>query len=132
MKKHHAVPTVANKIPPSAGPMMRAPLNIIELTAMAFGKSSRPTISTTNACRAGPSKALITPVTAASSTICHTCTIPVKVSAARMNASTMDAACVMTSRLRLFTRSTTTPPHGEISSDGIAAANPTTPNINSE
>ena len=40
--------------------------------------------------------------------------------------------CVMTSKLRLFTRSTTTPPHGEISSDGIAAANPTRPSINSE
>ena len=112
--------------------MTRAPLNIIELMAMALGKSSRPTISTTKACRAGPSNALTTPVSAASTMISQTCTSPVKVNAARMKASSMAEACVMTSRLRLLTRSTTTPPHGEINSDGIAAANPTRPSINSE
>jgi hypothetical protein len=132
MKKHQAVPTVTNSIPPSAGPMTRAPLNIIELRAMALGRSSRPTISTTNDWRAGPSKALTRPRSAASITISHTCTIPANVSTARMKASTMAEACVTTIRLRLLTRSTTTPAHGETSSAGIAAANPTMPSINSE
>ena len=40
---------------------MRAPLNIDELSAMAFIRSSRSTICTRNACRTGMSKALTTP-----------------------------------------------------------------------
>ena len=37
--------------------MTRATLNALELRAMAFIRSSRPTISLTSACRAGTSKA---------------------------------------------------------------------------
>ena len=40
-----------------AGPTARAPLKIIELSAIALGKSSHPTISTTKAWRPGMSKA---------------------------------------------------------------------------
>ena len=48
--------------PPIDGPMIRLPLTIDEFKAIAFGRSPRSsTISTTNACRAGVSKALITP-----------------------------------------------------------------------
>ena len=44
------------------GPRSRAPLTIEELRAMALGRSARSsTISTTKACRAGMSNALITP-----------------------------------------------------------------------
>ena len=52
-------------MPAIAGPTMRAPLNIDEFSAMAFIRSSRPTISTMNACRAGISNALTTPSNAA-------------------------------------------------------------------
>ena len=54
--------------PPMDGPMMRLPFTIDEFSAMAFGRSARSsTISTTNAWRAGVSKALMTPCT-----ICRT------------------------------------------------------------
>ena len=57
-----------------AGPMMRAPLNMDEFSAMAFIRSSLPTMSTRKACRAGMSKAFTTPSKAASTKMCHTCT----------------------------------------------------------
>ena len=47
--------------PASAGPTMRAVLNVAELMATALGRSSRPTISTTNAWRVGMSTALLKP-----------------------------------------------------------------------
>ncbi len=48
MKKHQPAPTNANTMPAIVGPRMRAVLNIAELSAIAFIKSSRPTISITN------------------------------------------------------------------------------------
>ena len=47
--KAAATPTSPIVRPATAGPMIRAPLNIAELSATAFGMSSRPTISTANA-----------------------------------------------------------------------------------
>ena len=62
MAKHHPSPTAAMSTPAIDGPSRRAPLTIDELSAMALGRSSRSsTISTTNACRAGMSKALMSP-----------------------------------------------------------------------
>ncbi len=115
-----------------AGPTMRALLKVMEFSAMALGRSSLPTISTANACRAGPSKALTTPMQAARTTMCHTSTTSVKVRPARTKASVMAMDWVTTSKLRLDTWSTTTPAHGETMSTGIADANPTTPRASSE
>src|ERR1043165_4448972 len=59
--------------PPIDGPMMRVPLTIDELRAIAFGRSRRSsTISLTNACRAGVSNELMTPCTTCSQMICFT------------------------------------------------------------
>src|SRR5438309_8705717 len=69
-----------------AGPTIRAPLNIEEFSAIAFIKSSLPTMSTRNAWRAGMSNALTTPSRADSTKMCHTCTLSVSVSPARINA----------------------------------------------
>ena len=63
---------------------------------MALMRSSRPTMSTTNACRVGMSKALTTPRSAASTKTCHTWTRPVSVRAARTKARSMAAVCVAT------------------------------------
>ena len=41
--KHHCSPNFANACPASAGPIVTAALNWIELSAMAFGMSSRLT-----------------------------------------------------------------------------------------
>ncbi len=49
-------------MPPMAGPATRLALTIEELSAIALGRSARSSIMvTTNACRAGVSKALMTP-----------------------------------------------------------------------
>jgi hypothetical protein len=42
--KHQPDPNAAIRMPASAGPKMRAVLNRLELSAIAFGSSSRPTI----------------------------------------------------------------------------------------
>ncbi len=129
--KHQAAPTAARSRPPSPGPITRALLNISEFRAIAFGRSSRPTMSTTKACRAGASKALTNPSPAARRMICHTRTTPVNVSTARMNASSIAPLWVIISSQRLGTRSTTTPPHGVTNSDGMAEAKPTMPSMRS-
>ena len=59
------MPITLIRTPAMAGPITRAPLKIIELSAIALGKSSRPTISTTKVWRAGMSKAVTRPLTAA-------------------------------------------------------------------
>ena len=41
--KHQPTPTTAIRTPPSAGPTARAALKRLELSAIAFGSSSRPT-----------------------------------------------------------------------------------------
>ncbi len=98
-------------IPPTAGPAATAALNIVEFRAIAFVKSSRPTISITKDCRAGTSKAFTTPSENARTMICQGATTRVKVSADRMKASAMLSPCVTTRRLRLGTRSAMTPPY---------------------
>ena len=91
--------------------MTRAPLNMEEFSAIAFIRSSLPTMSTRNDCRPGISKALTTPSSAASTNTCQTCTRCVSVSAARTKASSIDATWVaMTMCLRLL-RSATIPPN---------------------
>jgi hypothetical protein len=73
--KHTPSPAAAMRSPATAGPTNRAPLTIDELSAIAFGRSSRSSIiSTRNACLAGMSKALTTPRKRESATICQTAT----------------------------------------------------------
>ena len=58
-------PTAPMTRPATAGPMIRAPLNIAELSATALPMSSRPTISTANAWRTGMSIEFTVPMTSA-------------------------------------------------------------------
>jgi hypothetical protein len=64
--KQAVTPTAAMVSPASAGPVRRAVFITIELSAMAFGTSSGPTISLMKACRVGLSSAVAVPSTAAS------------------------------------------------------------------
>ena len=73
---------------------MRAPFTMAELSAMALIKSCWPTISTTNACRAGMSKAFTRPRHEATTMISHTLMWPSRVSAERTNANNMAEVCV--------------------------------------
>ena len=80
MKKAGAMPTPAMSRPAAPGPSSRAKLNDAEFSPTALGMSSLPTISETNACRAGLSAAVITPNTNASRYIRYRCIEPVAVS----------------------------------------------------
>ena len=64
--KAAVTPTAAMTRPATAGPMIRALLNIAEFRATALPMSSRPTISTANDWRTGMSTALTVPMTSAS------------------------------------------------------------------
>src|ERR1022692_1161093 len=109
----------ATRMPATAGPITREALNIEEFRAMALIRSSRPTISTKNDCRAGISKAFTTPSSADRTKICQTCTPPVSVRTAKMNASSMAEIWVpITTRWRRK-RSATMPPSGDIRNTGI-------------
>ncbi len=70
------MPITPIKMPAIAGPKTRAPLNSDEFSAMAFIRSSLPTISTTKLCRVGMSKASVIPSSNASSAICQMRTTP--------------------------------------------------------
>ncbi len=72
IKKQTPSPTVASKIPATAGPTERATLTITELRLTALRTCSGPTISDMNDCRAGFSKALLKPSSAASTPISQT------------------------------------------------------------
>src|SRR6266487_698944 len=102
-------PATPIKTPATAGPTIRAALNMDELSAIAFMRSSLPTSSTMNAWRAGMSNALTTPKNTASAMTCHVVTLPVHTSTASASASSICKACVHTMSWRLSTRSTTTP-----------------------
>ncbi len=63
--KHDATPTAPITTPASAGPAIRARLTRLELSATAFGSSSRPTIWKVSDCLAGASSTRTDPMPAA-------------------------------------------------------------------
>ena len=109
-RKQTPVPTVAIRIPATAGPIVRATFTRTELRLTAFLRFSGPIISSMNDCRAGFSNALFKPSSSASTPISHSSTAPVTVSTPRISACTPIAACSITISLRLSTRSAITPP----------------------
>jgi hypothetical protein len=60
-KKAGAIPTAAISPPAAAGPSTRAVLKLALFRPTALATRSGPTISLTNDCRAGMSKAVATP-----------------------------------------------------------------------
>ena len=65
MKKAHGMPNAAIAAAASAGPLARAMLNVIELSAIAEPRSRRETSDETIACCAGAENALTTPSSSA-------------------------------------------------------------------
>ena len=124
------VPNAAIDRPATAGPTIRAALKIAELSATAFVTSSRPTISTENACRVGMSMAFVKPSRSASTKMCHTCTVLVAVSTASTNASVIADACVTISVRRFGRWSATRPPNRPNTSTGVNCAAATSPSAN--
>ena len=64
--KHQPSPTVAIRMPATAGPTARAALTRVELRLTALRRSFEPTISSTKDWREGFSKQLLRPSTTAS------------------------------------------------------------------
>ena len=92
-----------------AGPTTRAALNRLELSATAFGSSSRPTISKVSAWRAGASSTSTVPRSAASSSTSQVVMTPASVRAASTPAITIEMTCVQITVRRASRRSTITP-----------------------
>ncbi len=109
-RKHHPSPTLAIISPATAGPSVRATLTSTELRLTALRRCSEPTISSMNDCRAGFSKALLTPSSSASTPICHTWMEWVSVRMPRISAWIPIALWSATIVRRLSTRSAITPP----------------------
>ena len=108
--------------------MMRALLNNDEFSAIAFGRSARPTICTMKDWRAGMSKAFTTPSSPARTRTCDTWTVPDNVIAARAKASSIMTACVPTMMRWRRQRSAAKPPTGARRNTGNCPMKPTSPN----
>ena len=96
------------------------------LSDTAFISSWRLVISTMNDCRAGMSKAIARPPSAASARMCHGRICPLQVKAANTKASSIMAVWVKQTTVRLGCRSATEPPQTE-SSNGKDPAAATVP-----
>src|SRR5712692_8853492 len=99
-KKHQPSPIHAIANPATAGPTTRAPLKIEEFNAIAFGKSSFPTICTKNACRIGTSNAFTIPTRNAMKMTSQSRIKCVSVSAASANARIIERSEEHTSELQ--------------------------------
>jgi hypothetical protein len=131
--KHQPSPTSAINPPATAGPTMRLPFTIDELSAMAFERSARSSSSViTNAWRAGVSKAPMTPCASWSTSTCHTVTWPDSVNAARSVTWTSESTCVQINTRCRSQRSTYTPARGPRNSIGICEQKLTSPSRNAE
>src|SRR6266545_5996683 len=104
--------------PARPGPISRAALNEAEFSPTAFGRSSRPTISTTNDWRVGASNAVPTPNRKASAKTCHTVATCVTASRPRASDTRLRPSWVSASTRRFGNLSAIRPAYGESSSAG--------------
>src|SRR6185437_2562380 len=114
----------------NAGPITRATLNPLELSAIASTTSSLPTSSIINAWRAGMSNALIDPATSDNNANHATVMCPDQSNHHRIAACTPNNACVSLTKRSFGWRSTTTPAYNVSSSTGSDPAADTTPTMN--
>ena len=101
IRKHSCTPRKPINSPATAGPTTAAPLNTEELSAIAFMRSSRPTISIEKAWRAGTSKTLMRPTMKAAARTIGYCASPKWVSRKSAPEGTMNAVWVMSKIRRL-------------------------------
>ena len=107
--KHQPMPTAAISTPPIAGPTIRPALNRDELSATAFGSSSRPTSWKVSAWRFGASKTSAAPPRKASTKYGHSSPTPENASTASPAATSSDPLWVTITVRRLSNRSASTP-----------------------
>ena len=104
--------------PATAGPVILARLKTALFSAIAFGRSARPTISMANDCLVGLSTTVARPSPNASTYTCQIRTVPVTASTPRINARPPMVAWVTIRTRRLGYRSAIIPPHRLNSSRG--------------
>ncbi len=117
-RKHGSTPTVAIRMPATAGPAMRAMCTSALLRLTAFTTRSAPTISITKLWRVGLSTARNEPRRNTSANTIQGSTAPALTSAHSATAGTTIAAWVTMSSRRLSKRSARTPPKAPNSSSG--------------
>ena len=117
-KNTHDGPTDAISTPAIAGPVIRAEFATALLSATALASLSRPTISSTNAWRAGSSTTVTSPSAIASPNTIHTLTTSVSTSNHSTIASSAMRAWVTSRTLRRSKWSATAPPHSPKSNTG--------------
>ncbi len=100
------------------GPSIRATLNVTELSATAFIKSSCPTSSTTNDCLSGISSVLTSPISVEVIKRCQYCILPDQTSRNSANVISMESDWVTMSIFFFGRRSISTPANSENSSTG--------------
>jgi hypothetical protein len=103
------VPTATMTTPATAGPIMRAPLKDAAFNATAFDAFSRDTTSETKACRAGLSKAAMTPRAKAKAYMSGSVMTPMRMSTPIVTPTTSRRLCVIARSLRRSKRSATQP-----------------------
>src|SRR5439155_190662 len=116
----------------TAGPTMRAPLNAAELRAIAFTRSSFPTISTTKTWRVGMSITFAQPRRSARTATCQYWTCPLQTSAVIVNAWRARADWVARISRRLGSRSTIAPATTENIKTGANWNVPMSPSLSGE
>ena len=131
-RKHPVSPNAAIANPANIGPMTRERLNCIELSEIAFIRSSRPTRSRKRDWCDGIVNAFATPFTIATAATSGTDTNPKPTAAARKKAHTIWRDCVAIRSFRRLARSAATPASGARRSVGIEPANPTRPRTSAE
>jgi len=108
-RKQIPTPNRPIRMPAAAGPSTRVTLKAEEFRAMAFIRSSLPTISTKNDWRPGTSNAMTTPCSAARTTMWATVTTRAKTRPASKKARSMAAVWVRMISLSLDIRSARAP-----------------------
>ncbi len=121
------VPINVMSTPATAGPTMRAALNIMEFNAIALANRSGPTISIVNDWRTGVSRAVTQPSANASTYTCHSCTTPPTSSSPRINPNDAIATSETIRMRRLSYRSASSPPYIDRNSVGPNCRSITTP-----
>jgi hypothetical protein len=121
------MPSTPISTPPSDGPMMRVELFPAELSASAFGKSSRGTSAGASACVAGCTTASSTPLSTAAMIKCQGSIQPRQLTKAMASANSAPRICAASRAFRRSIRSSSAPAGKESSKIGTPLANATWP-----
>jgi hypothetical protein len=126
------IPSAATVTAAAAGPIARARLYVIELSASALRRSDGGTSDDTNACEAGAENAEPTPSASEKPITTATPASPANASAASTAVSAAAPSCVTRITFRRSNRSATAPVHGARTTTAANCAKLRTPSSSAE